>query len=135
MRRAASLLCLAGVLLAILGVAPARGAQQDGPVVEVFEVSGVLDASVLGALRRDLAGAERRGARVFLIQLSSFGGLGIDPAMLPRVFDLFAHKLTGLGARSFSLSFRSLRSPFSFPFGHDAPPWLAVERAAASISV
>ena len=38
------------------------------------------DASVLGALRRDLAGAERRGARVFLIQLSSFGGLGTDPA-------------------------------------------------------
>src|SRR6266545_1355756 len=53
MRRAASLLCLAGMLLAVLGVAPAR---------------------------RDLAGAERRGARVFLIQLSSFGGLGIDPA-------------------------------------------------------
>jgi membrane-bound serine protease (ClpP class) len=80
MRRAASLLCLAGVLLAVLGVAPARGAQQGGPVVEVFEASGVLDASMLGALRRDLAGAQRRGARVFLIQLSSFGGLGIDPA-------------------------------------------------------
>jgi membrane-bound serine protease (ClpP class) len=80
MRRTASLLCLAGVLLAVLGVAPARGAQQTGPVVEVFEASGVLDASVLGALRRDLAGAERRGARVFLIQLSSFGGLGVDPA-------------------------------------------------------
>ena len=80
MRRAASLLCLAGVLLAVVAAAPARGAQQDGPVVEVFEASGVLDASVLGALRRDLAGAQRRGARVFLIQLSSFGGLGVDPA-------------------------------------------------------
>jgi membrane-bound serine protease (ClpP class) len=80
MRRAASLLCLAGVLLAVVAVAPAGGAQQSGPVVEVFEASGVLDASVLGALRRDLAGAERRGAKVFLIQLSSFGGLGIDPA-------------------------------------------------------
>jgi membrane-bound serine protease (ClpP class) len=80
MRRVASLLCLAGVLLAVLGVAPARGAQQTGPVVEVFEASGVLDASMLGALRRDLAAAERRGARVFLIQLSSFGGLGVDPA-------------------------------------------------------
>jgi membrane-bound serine protease (ClpP class) len=84
MRRAASLLCLAGVLLAVLGVAPA-GAQQDGPVVEVFEASGVLDASVLGALRRDLAGAERREARVFLIQLSSFGGLGVDPAAVRAV--------------------------------------------------
>jgi membrane-bound serine protease (ClpP class) len=80
MRRVASLLCLAGVLLAVPGVTPAVGAQQGGPVVEVFEASGVLDASVLGALRRDLAGAERRGARVFLIQLSSFGGLGVDPA-------------------------------------------------------
>jgi membrane-bound serine protease (ClpP class) len=80
MRRTASLLCLAGVLLAVVAAAPARGAQQDGPVVEVFEASGVLDASVLGALRRDLAGAQRRGARVFLIQLSSFGGLGVDPA-------------------------------------------------------
>jgi membrane-bound serine protease (ClpP class) len=81
MRRAASLLCLAGVLLAVVAAAPAKGAQQgDGPVVEVFEASGVLDASVLGALRRDLAGAQRRGARVFLIQLSSFGGLGVDPA-------------------------------------------------------
>jgi membrane-bound serine protease (ClpP class) len=81
MRRAAPLLCLAGVLLVVLGVAPARGAQErQGPVVEVFEASGVLDATVIGALRRDLAGAQRRGARVFLIQLSSFGGLGVDPA-------------------------------------------------------
>ena len=79
MRRAASLLCLAGALLATLGLAPAR-AQSGGPVVEVFEASGVLDASVLGALRRDLDGAQRRGARVVLVQLSSFGGLGVDPA-------------------------------------------------------
>ena len=34
MRRAASLLCLAGALLATLGLAPAR-AQSGGPVVEV----------------------------------------------------------------------------------------------------
>jgi membrane-bound serine protease (ClpP class) len=85
MRRAASLLCLAGVLLALVGIGPA-GAQQpgSGPVVEVFEASGVLDASLLGALRRDLAGAERRGAGVFLVQLSSFGGLGVDPAAVAR---------------------------------------------------
>src|SRR5215218_11131075 len=83
MRRAASLLCLAGALLATVGLLPAR-AQETGPVVEVFEASGVLDASVLGALRRDLAGAERRGAGVFLVQLSSFGGLGVDPAAVAR---------------------------------------------------
>ena len=83
MRRAASLLCLAGALLATVGLLPAR-AQGGGPVVEVFEASGVLDASVLGALRRDLDGAQRRGARVFLVQLSSFGGLGVDPAEVRR---------------------------------------------------
>ncbi|HSR28326.1 MAG TPA: hypothetical protein VLR51_07720, partial [Actinomycetes bacterium] len=53
-------------------------------MVEVFEASGVLDDSVLGALRRDLDGAEERGARVFLVQLSSFGGLGVDPAEVQR---------------------------------------------------
>jgi membrane-bound serine protease (ClpP class) len=84
MRRAASLLCLAGALLATVGLLPAR-AQAQGPVVEVFEASGVLDASMLGALRDDLAGAERRGARVFLVQLSSFGGLGVDPGEVREV--------------------------------------------------
>ena len=68
MRRAASLLCLAGALLATVGLLPAR-AQATGPVVEVFEASGVLDASVLGALRNDLAGAERPGKRVFLVKI------------------------------------------------------------------
>jgi membrane-bound serine protease (ClpP class) len=102
MRRAASLLCLAGLLLATAGALPAVGSvgsggalsappanqsppADQGPVVEVFEAAGVLDASLLGALRRDLAGAERRGARVFLLQLSSFGGLGVDPAAVRRV--------------------------------------------------
>jgi len=87
MRRAASLLCLAGALLATLGLLPAHAQERTrdgGPVVEVFEASGVLDASVLGALRRDLAGARRRGAEVFLIQVSSFGGLGVDPGEVRR---------------------------------------------------
>ena len=85
MRRLPSLLLLAGLLAAVLGVSPARAAGTAGPTVEVFDASGVLDASVLGALRRDLAGADRRGARAFLIQLSSFGGLGVDPAEVHRV--------------------------------------------------
>src|SRR4029453_3825845 len=63
MRRAASLLCLAGALLATVGLLPAQAQDGGGPVVEVFEASGVLDASGLGALRRDLGGAGRRGAR------------------------------------------------------------------------
>jgi membrane-bound serine protease (ClpP class) len=74
------LLLLAGLLAAAFGTPPARAAAPGGPTVEVFDASGVLDQSVLGALRRDLAGAERRGTRVFLVQLDSFGGLGVDPA-------------------------------------------------------
>jgi membrane-bound serine protease (ClpP class) len=86
MRRCFSLLllgCLAWLLL--FGLAPGgAAAAQSGPRVEVFEASGVIDASMLGALRRDLAAAERRGADVFLIQLDSFGSLGVDPAELTR---------------------------------------------------
>ena len=83
-RRLRSLLLLAGLLAVTLGILPAQGAA-GGPTVEVFDASGVLDQSQLGALRRDLAGAERRGARVFLVQLDSFGGLGVDPAAVRQV--------------------------------------------------
>jgi membrane-bound serine protease (ClpP class) len=84
MRRSFSMLLLIALgVLMLGGVAPAgAGAAQSAPRVEVFEASGVIDASVLGALRRDLAGAERRGAAVLLIQLDSFGSLGVDPADL-----------------------------------------------------
>src|SRR6266545_3088331 len=84
MRRSFSMLLLIALGVLVLGgVAPAgAGAAQSAPRVEVFEASGVIDASVLGALRRDLAGAERRGAAVLLIQLDSFGSLGVDPADL-----------------------------------------------------
>jgi membrane-bound serine protease (ClpP class) len=60
------------------GAAVAQGAP--GPTVEVFTLSGVLDSSLLGDLRDAVKGAERRGARALLIQLDSFGGLGVDPA-------------------------------------------------------
>ena len=56
-----------------------------GPTVEVFQLSGVLDSSLLGELRGAVSGAERRGARVLLVQLDSFGGLGVDPARAARV--------------------------------------------------
>jgi len=66
-------------------VGSARAQAAAGPTVEVFTLSGVLDRSLLGDLRRALAGAERRGARVFLVQLDGFGGLGTDPAEVERV--------------------------------------------------
>jgi membrane-bound serine protease (ClpP class) len=80
------LAALAALLLA--GLAPGTaGAAQGAPRVEVFEASGVIDPSLLGALDRDLAGAQRRGAAVFLIQLDSFGSLGVHPADLVRTVE------------------------------------------------
>ena len=78
------LLALAALLASTSGAVPASArspeAQSAGPTVEVFEASGVIDSSLLGALRRDLAAAGRRHAEVFLIQLDSFGSLAVDPA-------------------------------------------------------
>jgi membrane-bound serine protease (ClpP class) len=73
-------------LMVSLGAPAAATAQPArGPTVEVFGLSGVLDRSSLGNLRGALAGAERRGAQAFLIQLDGFGGLGVDPAQVARV--------------------------------------------------
>jgi len=82
-----ALLALSALLASTLGAVPARAqpeAPRAGPIVEVFEASGVIDASLLGALRRDLAAAGRRDAEVFLIQLDSFGSLSVDPADVQR---------------------------------------------------
>ncbi|HEV8651704.1 MAG TPA: NfeD family protein [Actinomycetes bacterium] len=82
-----ALLALAALLASSLGAVPASAqpeAPRVGPVVEVFEASGVIDASLLGALQRDLAAAGRRDTEVFLIQLDSFGSLSVDPAAVQR---------------------------------------------------
>jgi membrane-bound serine protease (ClpP class) len=86
--RCSALLVLAALLAASLGAVPAAAAGQaapGGPSVEVFEASGVIEASLLRALRRDLAAADRDGTEVFLIQLDSFGSLDVDPAEVGRV--------------------------------------------------
>jgi membrane-bound serine protease (ClpP class) len=88
MRRPAALLCsvptLCLVLLSLLGAAPAAAQSpqgpQDRPVVDVIEISGVLDGSQLGALADAVAEAPGRQVDVLLVQLDSFGGLGVDPA-------------------------------------------------------
>ncbi len=84
-------LLLVGLVL-VGGPAQARTAQartqtqsQVGPAVEVFTLSGVLDTATLGALRRAIDAAPGAGTRVFLIQLDSFGGLGVDPAVAEAV--------------------------------------------------
>lgn len=80
-------LVLAGLGLVGLGGGPAeaRTLAQTGPAVEVFTLSGVLDRPTLGALRRAVDGAPARGTRVLLIQLDSFGGLGVGPAAVEAV--------------------------------------------------
>ena len=81
----------AGLLLslALVGVlsrpVAAQAQGQVGPAVEVLTLSGVLDEPTLGALRRAVGGAPARGTRVLLLQLDSFGGLGIDPAAVESV--------------------------------------------------
>jgi membrane-bound serine protease (ClpP class) len=78
-------------LMAVLGApaasagAPGGAPGAPGPTVEVFNLSGVLDSSTLGDLRGAVAGAQRRGAQALLIQLDSFGGLGVDPAEVGQV--------------------------------------------------
>ncbi|HZD00601.1 MAG TPA: NfeD family protein [Actinomycetes bacterium] len=84
-----ALVAIMGAPLAALAQpAPGRTAVAQGaagPTVEVFDLSGVLDRSLLGDLRGAVAGAERRGARLLLVQLDGFGGLGVDPAEVARV--------------------------------------------------
>src|SRR5574341_1659485 len=94
MARMQRLLMMLGLLgLAWLGLggaataAPAAAAQGDDqvPSVQVLEVGGVLDASLLGSLRGAVEKAERERADVLLLQLDGFGGLGVDPADVRRV--------------------------------------------------
>jgi membrane-bound serine protease (ClpP class) len=78
------LLCLGALLALVAGLGSSAAAAQpgNGPTVEVFTLSGVLDRGSLSDLRGALAGAERRGAQALLVQLDGFGGLGVDPAQV-----------------------------------------------------
>jgi membrane-bound serine protease (ClpP class) len=82
MRRLALIPVLALLALSLLGTLPASAQEQPGggSGVDVFEVHGVLESSQLGALKRAVTGAPARGVDVLLIQLDSFGGLGVSPA-------------------------------------------------------
>lgn len=92
MRRVAVVLGVLGLLVLSVG-GPASAQQQPagpaagGSEIEVFEVSGVLDASMLGTLEGVVDAAGDRGVDVLLLQVNSFGGLGVDPAAVPRLLD------------------------------------------------
>jgi membrane-bound serine protease (ClpP class) len=90
MRRLLMMVSMLGLVWLGLGnVAGASAAQGAGtaPAVDVLEVGGVLDQSLLGSLRKAVDRAEEHGASVLLLQLDSFGGLGVDPAEVRRVVD------------------------------------------------
>jgi membrane-bound serine protease (ClpP class) len=82
MRRLALLLpALALLVLSLAGAVPASAQNPaERSRIDVFEVGGVLDTSQFGALKRAVAAAPGRGTGVLLLQLDSFGGLGVDPA-------------------------------------------------------
>jgi len=84
-RRAPLLAALCLVLLSLLGTAPATAQptpdpQADTPVIDVLQLSGVLDGPQLGALQGAIRAGPGRGLDVLLVQLDSPGGLGVDPA-------------------------------------------------------
>lgn len=71
---------LAGVLLGVLAVP--SGAQSDGPLVDVMELSGVIDGTLAGYLDDVIADAEADGAEVLVVQLNTPGGLGVSPDVI-----------------------------------------------------
>jgi membrane-bound serine protease (ClpP class) len=102
MQRLLMMLGLLGLVWLGLGgaatAAPATAAQgadqvpvgpgsNEVPAVQVLEVGGVLDGSLLGSLRGAVAKAERERADVLLLQLDGFGGLGVDPGEVRRVVE------------------------------------------------
>jgi membrane-bound serine protease (ClpP class) len=89
MRRLTMVIVLGLVWLVLGGVMPATAQEGAGgarrPAVEVLEVGGVIDASMLRVLHGAVERAERDRADVLVLQVDSFGGLGVDPAAVRRV--------------------------------------------------
>ncbi len=84
LRRCGALLVVAGLLVGLLVglLAAAAGAHGDGTLVDVVEVEGTIDRTVVGYLRDAVATAEADGAEVLVVQLDSPGGLGVPVAEL-----------------------------------------------------
>lgn len=84
-RRVGAVLLLAG-LLAGLG-ASAAGARQgdEGPLVDVLEIEGILDERVADYLGDTIATAGRERAEVVVVQLDTPGGLRVSAGRLARM--------------------------------------------------
>jgi membrane-bound serine protease (ClpP class) len=67
--------CFAAAAL-LLGSSAA--AQQDGPVVEVVDLKGVIDPTLAGYLESRIDGAAEEGAELVVVQLDTPGGLDVS---------------------------------------------------------
>lgn len=77
---------IAGLLL-VLGLPAATALAQDavGPKVDILQVSGPLDRTVMGYLDRALARAATDDVEIVVMQLDSPGALGLDLQALTRL--------------------------------------------------
>ncbi|MBA2530255.1 MAG: nodulation protein NfeD, partial [Euzebyales bacterium] len=81
-RSLAGALLLAGLLVGC--VSAAAGAQTAGAIVDVVEVSGVIDQTIADYLRDTIAESEADGAEVVVVQLDTPGGLGVSMEEIVR---------------------------------------------------
>jgi len=76
LRACGAVALLAGLLLSLFSTT--AGAQSDGPLIDVVEVSGIIDQSIADYLRETIARAEADGAEAVVLQLDTPGGLGVS---------------------------------------------------------
>lgn len=76
LRGCGAVMLLAGLLLSLFS--STAGAQADGPLIDVVEVSGIIDQSIADYLRETIARAEADGAEAVVLQLDTPGGLGVS---------------------------------------------------------
>ena len=76
LRACGAVALLAGLLLSLFSTT--AGAQSNGPLIDVVEVSGIIDQSIADYLRETIARAEADGAEAVVLQLDTPGGLGVS---------------------------------------------------------
>jgi membrane-bound serine protease (ClpP class) len=78
--------CAVGLALAPV-TAWGQSVRSPGPVVDVIEVSGLIERSVASYVEKELRNAERDGAQLVVLQIDSEGGvkLPVDATGLPRL--------------------------------------------------
>jgi membrane-bound serine protease (ClpP class) len=80
--RAVRLKAFLPVLLALGVTMPLASAAQGGPVVDVVEVSGIIDRSIASYITSAIESAPSRGAELIVLQIDSAGGVKVTPESL-----------------------------------------------------